>query len=198
MKTNILFFISIFVLISCNQQRYRNEYIESDSVAVVTEIDEDVIETTPKEYYNICNLSDSIRMLYPNIGKNDIQTENACTHAFMEFTTKFNYYVYNIKFQLTDMMRYNSKKYILKFETGKYTTKDDQLIDKGVSICVFGYVNLDVAERIIKGEKYYISGKNIIPYLDLPNGCRYTMNVTEFDKCLYFSCVVKDIKVCNI
>lgn len=197
--------------ISCTPANDRSTKNDSDYDSILVDVEElDYDEDFEiKQKYNICNLRDSIFKLYPNIGKNDIQTNKACTYAFMEFTTKFNYYINEIPMQFKMMKQYNKSKYIVKFEAGEYTTNDKQLQtgNNKISLCIFGYVTEDVAESLIEDKKYYISGTDITPYLNFASGNTYTQSVNyhEYEqisggpeKSLSFSCVVKDMKITNI
>lgn len=196
--------------ISCTPVNDRSTKNDSDYDSILVDIEElDYDEDFEiKQKYNICNLRDSIFKLYPNIGKNDIQTNKACTYAFMEFTTKFNYYINEIPMQFKMMKQYNKSKYIVKFEAGEYTTHDKQLQtgNNKISLCIFGYVTEDVAESLVEDKKYYISGTDITPYLNFANGNTYTQSVSyneysqmsgDPEKSLSFSCVVKDMKITN-
>ena len=211
----VIALVSIINFISCTPIYDQSTKNDSDYDSVLVEesdCDEDFeIKQTNnvKHKYNICNLRDSIFKLYPNIGKNDIQTDRACKYAFMEFTTKFNYYVNEIPMQFQMMQQYNKSKYIVKFEAGEYTTDDKQLQtgNNKISLCIFGYVTEDVAESLVENKKYYISGTNITPYLNLASGNTYTqsVNYNEYSqisggskKSLSFACVVKDMKITNL
>ena len=213
--TLVFTMVSIFSFTSCSPVHNQSSTNESDYDSVlVKELDYDecfeIKQTNNVKYkYNICNLRDSIFKLYPNIGKNDIQTNKACTYAFMEFTTKFNYYINEIPMQFQMMQQYNKSKYIVKFEAGEHTTNDKQLQtgNNKISLCIFGYVTEDVAESLVENKKYYISGTNITPYLNLRSGNTYTQSVNYHEygqisgapeKSLDFSCVVKDMKITNI
>lgn len=170
-----------------------------------------------KTPYQLTQHIDSIyKFIYPTAFKNDIHTERFIQYVFMETTTNADKYLNGIPFEFHQMERGKNNKWILhfrkyglnpnlvssffcsnyeKYEDGKLT---GEYIRTWINIVMV--VPEAVAENMIEGNLYYISGDVTGTTYTLKNGDTYMLrNESLYDNGIRIGFVMnyKDIKEVN-
>ena len=158
-KLSIL--LCTLTLLACNVNKNQNEELAPIDMDVIAE------ECAPENpiKYRAMLIVDSLSKEFPNKFDNDIQEKKYANAVWDAVDTKLkadNTFLSDIPLQFS-MMVPKGNKYILKFECGEYSTKDDNLISKesGVQIncAVYAEANEDLASTLIDKATYHVSGK---------------------------------------
>ena len=134
--------------------------------------------------YKALALVDTVFSMYPNAYVNDVQKERFRNHLYMELDKKLtedNAFLSEIPMKFAQMMKKQNNKYIVKFECGEYSTKDDKLKSltcmTEIDFAIFAEVDEDCAANLIDNAQYYLTGiyKGYVDNkLKLPSGKVFT------------------------
>lgn len=177
MKQAILFIGCLLCLLGCTQKR-SNSTEEFATVDLATINDnEQASQNTIK--YNTMSIVDSLFKEYPNVFENDIQSKkyaNAVWDAVDAALSKDNMFLSDVPLQFSQMLP-NGNQYILKFECGEYSTKDNNLKstanDIQINFAIYTVADEDLAATLIDRAIYHVEGKyvgKLQGYLVLPSG----------------------------
>lgn len=165
MKKLIYFALLSLCLFSC---------IQSPQTA---NTNKEAVEAKP---YKVFEVVDSAISLYPNLYVNDVQKERFCKYLYMELNKKLtedNAYLSEIPLKFSQMLKKDNGKYILKFECGKYSTNNKQLVSDNskteINFAVFTEVDEDFASTLEDNAIYTLTGKYegyVDGKLTLPSG----------------------------
>lgn len=176
MKKIICFTLVCLFLFSCTQNSKTSNTFNQETIKT----------------YKVIELVDTLVSVYPNLYVNDVHKERLLKFLHMELDKKLtddNSFLSEIPMQFSQMLKKGNNKYILKFECGKYTTDDKQLVSENsktdINFAIFSEVDADFASTLenkaiytIAGTyKGYVDGKLALPsgiFFDYPSNCYKT------------------------